>query len=364
MATIGEWLEFLDRLYPPAWAEQWDNVGLQVGDRGADVQRVAVALDPTVEVIRDSGERGASLLITHHPLLHRPLTQVDTAEPQAAAVAEALRRGVGVVACHTNADVASPGVSDALAAALDIPVGGPLVPAGAGERVKLVTFVPVDDTHAVIEKLARAGAGVIGEYEVCSFRVGGTGTFRPTKDARPKKGKKLVVNEVAEDRLEMVVRTERLEEVVAALIEVHPYDEVAYDVYALAGATGLGLGRIGELPESTTASTLATACSDALGSDARLAGEPDSEVSSVAVCGGSGGSLIPAAVAAGVDAFVTGDVKHHEALEARAAGMAIIDAGHHGTEWPFVEHLAERLREEGPKADVEVAEVPTDPFAT
>lgn len=361
MASVSDWMAYLDDLYPPAWTQEWDNSGFQVGDRSAEATRVLVALDPTEEVIREAADRGCGLLVTHHPLLFRPRTRLDVADPVARAAALALTSGVAVAACHTNADAASPGVSDALADALGVRVEGPLEPTAAGEQVKLVTFVPPEATEKVLDALAGAGAGVIGEYTHCSFRLRGAGTFMPSAAADPAVGEREVFNEVQEDRLEMVLPSGRLGAATRALVEAHPYEEVAYDVYPLATRLGLGLGRVGTLADPLDAAGLADRCRERLGADARLAGDPERRVERVAVCGGSAASLIPAAIAAGADAYVTGDVKHHDALDASAAGLAVIDAGHHATEWPFVRALAERLRASD-LGEVQVSEVATDPF--
>lgn len=359
--TVGDWLTVLDAWYPPDWAEDWDNSGLQLGNRTWPADRVLVALDPTAEVLREAADRGCGLLVTHHPLLFRPIRRLDLAEPDAAAVAEALSSRVAVVACHTNADVASPGVTDALVETLGLTVEGPLQDnAGSEERVKLVTFVPPEATARVLQAVAGAGAGEIGEYRQSSFRVRGTGTFLPSERADPAVGERGKLNEVPEDRLEIVVPRQRLETAVTFLIRAHPYEEVAYDVYPLVSRGG-GLGRVARAPLPLTAGELASRCKDRLGAG-RLAGDSARMVRTVALCGGSGASLAGVAAEAGVDAYVTGDVKHHQALDATAAGLSIIDAGHHGTEWPFVEHLAERLAKEGPGGEVLVSETPTDPF--
>lgn len=362
--TAADWIAALDELFPPSWAEAWDNVGLQVGDRSSPAPRVLVALDPTTEVVREAVERGCGLIVTHHPLLFRPRSSLDLGDPVSRTTAEAIRAEVAIVACHTNADVAMPGVSDALAEALGIEVTGVLQGTGAGGRAKLVTFVPPESTAKVLDAVAAAGAGVIGEYTHCSFRVSGTGSFLPSEAAHPAIGRRGELNQVEEDRLEVVVPRERLGAVIEALLEAHPYDEVAYDAYALAGPTGLGLGRVGRLPAPITAGDLALATERELGARPRMAGAPQRPVELVAVCGGSGASLIPDALRAGVHAFVTGDVKHHDAQDAAAAGLVVIDAGHHATEWPFVPRLAERLAEAAATlgGDVIVSDVDTDPF--
>jgi dinuclear metal center YbgI/SA1388 family protein len=359
--TVGVWLDALDRICPPAWAEEWDSVGLQVGHRSWPAARVLVALDPTAEVVAEARERGCGLLVTHHPLVFRPLARLDLSEPVARTAVEAAAGRLAVAAAHTNADVA--GVSDALAEALGLEVTGVLRPTPAGSRVKLVTFVPPEATAKVLDAVVAAGGGTIGEYTHCSFRVRGTGTFLPSDRANPVVGERGELTEVEEDRLEVVVPRERLAEAAAALVDAHPYEEVAYDAYPLAGGGGLGLGRIARAPEPLTARDLADRCRERLGSEPRLAGDPEQIVRSVALCGGAGTSLIPDALRAGVDVYVTGDVKHHQALDAAAAGLTVIDAGHHGTERPFVPVLARALADAVSAGEALVSGRSTDPFA-
>jgi dinuclear metal center YbgI/SA1388 family protein len=359
--TVGDWLHALDELFPPQWAEGWDNVGLQVGDRSWPAERVLVALDPTAEVVAEARERRCGLLVTHHPLVFRPLERLDLADHVTRVAVDAVGARIAVAAAHTNADVARPGVTDALAEAVGIEVTGVLGQTPSGTRVKLVTFVPPEATAKVLDAVVAAGGGTIGEYTHCSFRVRGTGTFLPSERANPVVGERGELAEVEEDRLEVVVPRERMANAVEALVDAHPYEEVAYDVYQLAGGS-LGLGRIGRLPEPITAAALAERCRERLGSQVRTAGDPERQVRTVALCGGAGAFLIPDAIRAGADAFLTGDLKYHQALDAAAAGLTVIDAGHHGTERPFVPVLARRLADAGPGGEVVVSDRSTDPF--
>src|SRR5918999_5996574 len=258
--TVADWMGVLDGLFPPALAEAWDSVGLQAGDRAWPAGRVLVALDPTFEVVREAADRGGGLLVAHHPLVFRPLASVDLGDPVGRIVGEALAARMAVAACHTNADAARPGVTEALAEVLGVDVVAVLRPTSTTDRVKLVSFTPSEVTGKVLDALALAGAGVIGEYTHCTFRVRGTGTFLPSERADPAVGDRGALNEVEEDRLEVVVPTERLAETVEAMIAAHPYEEVAYDVYATEGPTGLGVGRVGRLTEPVTVADLAQRC--------------------------------------------------------------------------------------------------------
>jgi dinuclear metal center YbgI/SA1388 family protein len=362
--TVGDWMRILDGFFPPMLAEEWDNVGLQVGDPSWPADRALVALDPSAESVHEASDLGCGLLVTHHPLLFRPLARLDTSEPVGAVVAEALSARVAVVACHTNADAAIPGVTEALAETLGLRVTGVLRPGGEDRDVKLVTFVPVQATGKVLEAVAIAGAGVIGEYSHCSFRVRGTGTFLPSERANPTVGDRGALNEVEEDRLEVVLPRNRLDEAITSMMAAHPYEEVAYDVYPLVGTGGPGPGRLAEPDRGVTVAELAERCRARLGPGVRTAGDLDRPASNVALCGGAGSFLIPDALRAGADVLITGDVKHHQALDAVAAGLSVIDAGHYGTEWPFVATLAEVLGSSVPSAQVTVAKAPTDPFAS
>jgi dinuclear metal center YbgI/SA1388 family protein len=361
-ATVADWIRILDGLFPPDLAEPWDNVGLQVGDRSWGADRVMVALDPTPGVIREAVEGSCGLLVTHHPLLFRPLERLDLGQPAGRAIGDAAAGQLAVFACHTNADAARPGVTDALAEALDLRVTDVLRPTHPEERVKLVTFVPPDATSKLLDAMALAGAGVIGEYSHCSFRVRGTGAFLPSDRARPALGQRGELTEVEEDRVEVVLPSARLPSVVHALRTAHPYEEVAYDVYPLLGEGGLGPGRMAEPAEEISASALAERCRERLGGVVRTAGPLERPAVRVALCGGAGASLIPDAIGAEADVMITGDLKHHQALDAATAGVTVIDAGHHGTEWPFVTALARVLSASIADATVTVSATPTDPF--
>ena len=364
-APLRDVVAVLDDLYPPSWAESWDAVGLVVGDPDALVRRVLFAIDPVDAVVAEAAERGADLLVTHHPLYLRGTTSVAATDPKGRVVHRLVSGKCGLFVAHTNADVASPGVSDALAAALGLVDVRPLQPLAADPLDKLVVFVPVDDTDRVLDALAAEGAGAIGDYERCAWSTTGEGTFRPLPGASPTVGAVGEVARVAEARLEVVLPRRRRAAVVRALLAAHPYEEPAYDVLELAALAGpRGLGRVGRLPEAVTVEELTRAVAKALPTTAggvRASGDPLRVVETVAVCGGAGDSLLREAAEA-ADAFLTADLRHHPASEA-PEGLALLDAAHWATEWPWLADAAARLAD-ATTVDTAVSTLVTDPWTT
>ncbi|HUH06498.1 MAG TPA: Nif3-like dinuclear metal center hexameric protein [Egibacteraceae bacterium] len=370
---LGDWVALVDSLYPESDAADGDPTGLQVGDPQDRVTGVLVCLDVTEDILSDASAAGADLVIAHHPLLFRPLARLVPETAAARLTLRAARAGIAILAAHTNLDVAIGGTSDPIAEILDLRDVRPLTPRplSSSARVKLATFVPAEDTPAVLAALAEAGAGVIGEYDHCSFRVAGTGAFRPSGEADPSVGERGTINEVAEQRVEVVVPQSSIAAAVGALIEAHPYEEVAYDVYPLVevGADSRkGLGRVGDLAEPLRLAEIADRLAHGLPSPGlRVAGDLDAMARRVAACGGAGDSLIPAAVASGADVYVTGDLRHHPTLDALTMGMAMIDAGHYATEAPAMRAFAEALTRaagaRGLGARLLASARPTDPWS-
>ena len=346
---VSDWVALVDACYPVADAEEWDAVGLHVGDSGDPVGTVLLCLDVTPETLAEAERSGAELVLAHHPLLFRPLSRLTPDTAGGALALRAARSRIAVLAAHTNVDVAEPGTTDPVVDLLGLRDVRPLAPTPAAARVKLVTFVPSEHTAAVLTALAGAGAGVIGEYDHCSFRVAGTGTFRPSAAARPALGRRGELNEVAEDRLELVLSAAATRPAVEALLDAHPYEEVAYDLVPLVPepAGGKGLGRVGDLARPQPLRELAARLAEGLPSRfLRLAGNPDRLVRRVAACGGAGESLLDAARDAGAELYVSGDLRHHATLDALATGMAVIDAGHYATEAAALPAVERRLRTE------------------
>jgi dinuclear metal center YbgI/SA1388 family protein len=368
---VRDWLTLVHDHYPPAEAAAWDHVGLQVGDPDWPVERVLVTLDVTSEVLAEAGDGPPTLVLAHHPLLFRPLPALTPATAAGRLALRAARGGIAVAAAHTNLDVTrdGAGTNDPVVALLGLTDVRPLTTElRDGERAKLVTFVPPEALDAVLDAVSTAGAGRIGAYERCSFRVRGTGTFRPLPGADPYSGEG-VGQDAEEDefRVEVELPTRSAGAVVAALLDAHPYDEVAYDLVPLLDGSLVGFGRVGRLPTPRPLAAVADAIRDLLPAPhLRSAGDPDREVTTVAVVGGAGDSLIGAALGAGVDVYVTGDLRHHVTLDALEQGLALIDAGHHATEVAAMPRWIERLTaaagRRGLHAPVVASRVPTVPW--
>jgi len=346
--VLADVLAVLESRYPPGWAESWDAVGLVCGDPAQPVRRVLFAVDPVASVAEEAVRIGADLLVTHHPLFLTGVHAVAETTAKGRLVSSLVRAGVALHVVHTNADVAAPGVSDALAAALGLNDLVPLAPVAADPLDKVVTFVPVDVADRVIDAMGAAGAGAIGDYSRCAFVSSGVGTFRPGPAARPAVGERGQLAQVDERRVEMVLPRGLRTPVIAALRAAHPYEVPAFDVFELALPPGpRGLGRIGVLPAAESLSAFlrraATALPPTVGG-LRASGDPDREVRTVAVCGGAGDALLGQVAGCGADVFLTADLRHHPAAEhAEDGGPALVDAAHWATEWPWLGQAAELL---------------------
>ena len=342
---LGDVLAVLEQLYPASWAQSWDAVGLVCGDPDAQVRRVLLAVDPVAPVVQDAVEGGFDLLLTHHPLYLRGTTSVAATTPKGRVVHALVRAGCALHVAHTNADVAEPGVSDALADRFGLLDLRPLQPAAPEALDKLVAYVPVDDAEPLLDALSAAGAGAIGDYERCAWTTTGTGTFRPRPGASPAVGEVGRIERVEEARLEVVLPRARRAQVLSAMLAAHPYEEPAYDLLELATVTGpRGLGRVGELPEPLPLRELTERAAAVLPATAwgvRAAGDPDRVVRTLAVCGGSGDGLLTEAGRV-ADAYLTADLRHHPASEA-PEGLALLDAAHWATEHPWLADAARRL---------------------
>jgi dinuclear metal center YbgI/SA1388 family protein len=341
--TVQDILCFIDSWAPSAIAWERDNVGLQVGNPGARVSGILVALDVTEDIIEEARRRKANLLITHHPLLFSPLKSVSSRTGTGRCIERLMRWKIHCLAAHTNLDFTRGGTSFALAETLGIQEAKFL---RRSFRLlhKVVTFVPAEYVDKVSQAMAAAGAGTIGEYRECSFRTEGLGTFKGSEASNPSVGRRGKREEVPEVRLEMIVEEPRLSGVLAAMQAVHPYEEVAYDIYPLRNHSfDYGMGAIGELKAPTQLGKFLSLTKRALKARGlRFTGNVRQRVSRIAVCGGSGSDLLNDALRDQADVFVTADVRYHTFHDA-VGKIALVDAGHYETEHPVLATLVQRL---------------------
>jgi dinuclear metal center YbgI/SA1388 family protein len=346
-ARVTDILAALEAKWPRSWALPDDPGGLQVGDPEKPVARLLVALEAGDAVVGEAEKRGAGLLLTHHPLLYRPLAEIREDQGTGSLVARIIRAGLAAVSCHTNLDVAPGGLNDHLARLLGLTQTEPLAAVGGEASYKLAVFVPVGYEEKVRQALFAEGAGIIGHYSHCSFAARGQGTYLPSAGARPFKGEVGALSRAEESRLEVLVPESRLNAVVAALKQAHPYEEAAFDLYPLKNSgPPLALGRVGNWPEPLAFDAALDRLKEAFQVPAvRVWGRPPVRVDRVAVLGGSGGDLAAAAHGKGARLYVTGEVRHHQAAPWHWEDFAIAEVGHFASEIVFMPVWAEQLRE-------------------
>ena len=350
----------LDAWAPPALAYEGDAVGLSIGAPDWEVSRVLVALTVTPGVFAMAKDAGAQMIVSHHAVLWRPLPALRADDPHTALCLGLAEARIACFTAHTNLDLAPGGVNDTLADLFELTSRAPLLRVPHDGQVKLVTFVPESHLAPVREAVCEAGAGVIGDYTHCSFSSPGLGTFLPGDAANPFSGEKGQVNEEPERRFEVLVPKARLVGVLDALMTAHPYDEPAYDVVCLENRDRqLGLGVRGELAEPLPLDAFAVKVRRALGlSHIRVLGDAEEPIKKVAVIGGGGGGEV-GEIPLDVDVYVTGDVGYHDAVAASERGLAVIDAGHAGTERCIVPVVKRFLCEKLEGLEVDVYDEPS-----
>jgi len=356
----------MEEIAPLSPAAEWDNVGLLIGDPAAPVRKMILCIDLTEAVVAEVSRAAAQMVMAYHPVIFKPISRLT---PQACpSVFAAARKGLAVYSAHTALDVAAGGTNDVLAAALDLRDRRPLEPQADEGQCKIVVFLPVEELPTVAAAAFGAGAGVIGDYRDCSFFSHGIGTFCGGEGTAPAVGQPGRHEAVEEVRLEMVASRRKVAAVCQAVRQAHSYEEPAIDVYPLlARPGGLGPGRVGRLGRPVRLATLIGRVKKALGvSKVLLAGATKARqgrlVDTVAVAAGSCGSLWRAAVDDGASVYLTGEMRHHDALAASAAGLDVICVGHSHSERLTLERLAGRLGRMLPKLKVVLSRADRDPF--
>lgn len=359
-------IKVIESLAPLQLAEAWDNSGWQLGDYRSVVKRVLLALDVNKQVLEEAKNNQCNLILCHHPLFFKGIKNIHLDQPQGELVAELIKSEIAVYAAHTSLDSAPKGVNYILAQKLGLQDVQVMLPGGMEKYLKLVVFIPVGYEEIVRAAICQAGAGWIGGYSQTSFSTAGNGTFQPEAGTRPFIGTEGQLERVEEIRLETIVPVKVVDQVVEQMLQVHPYEEVAYDLYPLENQGEVyGMGRIGRLAVPVKFVDLVRQVKEMTGiSTIKAGGTGDRIVTKVAVCGGAGAELWTRAT--GADVFVTGDIKYHTALDMLTAGLNFIDAGHYATEQialpVFRQYLLEALGRQGINLEIILAQSQSDPF--
>ncbi|MCT4621872.1 MAG: Nif3-like dinuclear metal center hexameric protein [Marinisporobacter sp.] len=340
-------LKLVEDIAPSYLAENWDNVGLQIGNEHKEIHRILVALEVTDSIIDEAISKKVDMIICHHPLIFKPLKKIRTNNPIENMVYRLIKNDIALFCAHTNLDIAYGGTNDVLAETLNIMHTKPLREMGKEKYFKLVVYVPKTHVENVRDAICSAGAGHIGNYSYCTFQTEGTGTFKPLEGADPFIGREGEIEKAIECRLESIVSKEKLNSVMKNMLEAHPYEEVAYDLFTLNNDIhSYGLGRVGNLIEPLKLSVFCQEIKSKLSmKHIRIVGNPEKSVQRIGLCTGSGAEFIYDAYKLGCDCYITGDVKYHDAQYAASLGIAVIDAGHFETEQLVCKPLFENMKE-------------------
>lgn len=365
--TVADFVSAMNTIAPLALAQDWDNVGLLAGDMRAVLTRVLLSIDLTSDVLAEAKEKRVELILAYHPPLFKPISALRLPSvDMSGLVFECIRSGIAVYSTHTALDAADGGTNDALARLCGAKHTEPLVTMDQpGEsKIKLVVFVPHPQVDAVADAIFAAGAGRIGNYTHCSFRLDGEGTFFGTEETNPKVGQRGRLETVQEIRLESVAPARLLPEIIQALRRAHPYEEPAFDIYPIQSPPVRGIGRTATLPAAIELRKLAKSLERSTrAAMVAIVGEPTTRVTRAIVVAGAAGSLPFQIDLTPQDVIVTGEIRHHDALTIRRHGCSAIALGHWASERPVLAGLADRLKSMIPAAEFLVSEADADPFA-
>jgi len=356
----------IDEIIPLKLAQDWDNVGLLIGDSQKDVNNILLTIDITRDVVAEAKKLKTDLIIGYHPVIWDALKKI-TADGPTGVVYDLIRSGIAVFAIHTALDSAVGGVNDGLAEIVGIVNGEPIgdyVANPAGDNYKLVVFVPAKSAAEVSNAVFAAGAGAIGSYSHCGFGAEGTGTFLPHKGAKPAIGKRNKLEKVGEIRFETIVPAGKLDDVVAAMKKAHPYEMPAFDVFKLHDTElPFGLGRIGELARPVRIAQIIEKIKKATGAKAvGMVGDRNRLVRRAAVCAGTCGKIINSVITAKADLYLTGELKHHQALAAQEAGLTCICLSHTISERFILKKFARQLQKQIKTIKIRISRKDADPF--
>jgi dinuclear metal center YbgI/SA1388 family protein len=361
MPKIKELIEHLEAWAPPAFQEAYDNSRLICGNASMEVEGVLCTLDCTEAVVDEALTKNCNVIVAHHPILFKALKSLTGKNYVERTLIKAIKNDVSIYAAHTNLDHVATGVNKKMAEKMGLHNPRILAPK-TGLLEKLITFIPVQHTEELLQALYAAGGGSIGNYEGCSFRVTGTGTFTHNEAAQPSIGQKHIQEEVQEDRIELIYPAHRRAAIEATLKKSHPYEEVAYYQQALLNTwQDVGAGMIGVLPDAMKAEDFLHHLKKQFSTGVIRHTPFDRPIKKVAICGGAGIFLLKEALRQGADAFVTGDIKYHEFFDAEGR-LLLADVGHYESEFYTIELIHEHIRRKFRNIATYFTDISTNPI--
>ena len=360
---IKDIAEKIEKIVPLKLAQDWDNVGLLIGDPQQNIKNILLTIDITKDVLAEAKRLRTNLIISYHPVIWDGLRKIN----QDSIVYDLIQADIAVFSIHTALDAVIGGVNDGLAEIVGIVDGKPIgdyVESPQGNNYKLVVFVPIESTAKVSNAIFAADAGAIGNYSNCGFIAEGTGTFLPLDGARPAIGKKDKLEKVNEIRFETIVPAEKLDNCIAAMKKAHPYEEPAFDVFKLYNnQSKFGLGRIGKLQKPVQLNKILERIKKHTGAKAfGIIGKQKRLIKTAAVCAGSCGKIINSIIAAKADLYLTGELKHHQALAAQEAGLTCICLSHTVSERFILKKFAKQLQKQIGQITIKISKKDADPF--
>lgn len=360
---LKEIQQLFEKHYPSALQESYDNTGIIIGNPESTISKALVCIDITMQVIEEAIGEKCNLIVSHHPLIFRPVSKILFNTLQGSIIETAIKNNIAIYAAHTNFDNAEFGMNAVLAKKFAL-VNAKFLKPKKHLLQKLVTFCPVDFSEKVRKALFDAGAGHIGNYSSCSYNTEGTGTFMAMENTNPFVGKKNSIHHEKETRIETIFPAYLQKQIIKALKDNHPYEEVAYDIYALENEfTKVGEGIIGELPEAKSAKQFLADIKQILNVQAiRHSSIENKKIKKIAICGGAGSFLIKEAIGQKADAYITADLKYHDFLDADK-NILLIDAGHYETEQYAKEIIHDLLIKNFPKFAVRISNLSTNPIS-
>lgn len=366
-ATGQHIIQILEQLAPKYLAIPEDKIGLQVGTLNKDVKKIMLTLDILENVVDEAIEKKVDLIISHHPIIYKPLKNIRTDLPQGRIFEKLIKNNLSVYVSHTNLDVAVGGVNDILAKRIGLREIENLDTNYVQKMFKLVVFVPKTHQNKVFEAISSNGAGFIGNYSHCTFNIDGIGTFKPLDNTNPFIGKQHKLENVEEVRIETIIPENKQSQIIKAMLKAHPYEEVAYDIYPLENiGDKFGIGRKGIIYKEQSLQEFAVMIKEQLNVEGvKVVGNLNKSIKNVAIVGGDGDKYINKAAFIGIDALVTGDIYYHTAHEAMAHDLALIDVGHYAEKLVFENvkmYLEEELYKNNLNVEVFISDINTNPF--